>query len=467
MGLSHGLIISIFYLYMKAIRIHSIVSSIGIVLVAVAIFVVLPLILQAQTISVSGGSSASVGTGYICPADAMMCPDGSWTSRSGPNCQFVCPGTTSPSPSPVLKTSPSSGVAPLTVSFSYSLESSISNSNAYRIDFGDGTTSGTLDVGCGIVGPTQMGCPRSLVASHTYRAVGTYTAELIYDMCGNSGGVTQCMTPVQIVSSATVVVRASSGGGDVAGFSASPRSGSAPLAVTFSLTSTDPSVYTVDFGDTSINSLRDTRAQFEVCAESYPYHCSLSHTYRMAGTYTATLIKYACPPGALCIRAEEVISKVVITVQKSVGGGGGNGILSVTPVKGPAPLMATFSAALTDTQYYGLTFGDGATGGFTTCSKSYPQRCSISHTYHTAGTYTAQLVYDRCPVSMTSVRCMMPTQIVDTVTVVVTADGVVIAPPLGDGVVVDVGGGVGNGDGGVPRDSWFVSFFRHIFFFWR
>ncbi|RJQ33303.1 hypothetical protein C4568_04800 [Candidatus Parcubacteria bacterium] len=28
-----------------------------------------------------------------CTADAMQCPDGSWVGRSGPNCQFVCPGT--------------------------------------------------------------------------------------------------------------------------------------------------------------------------------------------------------------------------------------------------------------------------------------------------------------------------------------------------------------------------------------
>lgn len=27
----------------------------------------------------------------ICTADAMMCPDGSYVGRSGPNCQFVCP----------------------------------------------------------------------------------------------------------------------------------------------------------------------------------------------------------------------------------------------------------------------------------------------------------------------------------------------------------------------------------------
>lgn len=30
----------------------------------------------------------------MCTMDAMQCPDGSWTGRSGPNCEFVCPGQT-------------------------------------------------------------------------------------------------------------------------------------------------------------------------------------------------------------------------------------------------------------------------------------------------------------------------------------------------------------------------------------
>lgn len=29
----------------------------------------------------------------FCTMDAMECPDGSWVGRTGPNCEFVCPGT--------------------------------------------------------------------------------------------------------------------------------------------------------------------------------------------------------------------------------------------------------------------------------------------------------------------------------------------------------------------------------------
>jgi hypothetical protein len=28
----------------------------------------------------------------FCTADAMQCPDGTWVGRTGPNCEFVCPG---------------------------------------------------------------------------------------------------------------------------------------------------------------------------------------------------------------------------------------------------------------------------------------------------------------------------------------------------------------------------------------
>lgn len=30
----------------------------------------------------------------VCTMDAMMCPDGSYVGRTGPNCEFVCPGGT-------------------------------------------------------------------------------------------------------------------------------------------------------------------------------------------------------------------------------------------------------------------------------------------------------------------------------------------------------------------------------------
>lgn len=36
--------------------------------------------------------SVNDGGEVFCTADAMQCPDGSWVGRTGPKCEFVCPG---------------------------------------------------------------------------------------------------------------------------------------------------------------------------------------------------------------------------------------------------------------------------------------------------------------------------------------------------------------------------------------
>lgn len=77
---------------------------------------------------------------------------------------------TSAATSVSFSVSPVSGVAPLTVYFSGSI-----NSAGYSIDFGDGTTS--ADVGCGH-GACSGGGPTSVGVSHTYSATGTYTPKL-------------------------------------------------------------------------------------------------------------------------------------------------------------------------------------------------------------------------------------------------------------------------------------------------
>lgn len=44
--------------------------------------------------------ASHVGDQIVCTADAMRCPDGSWVGRSGPNCEFVCPTSTSTNTGP-------------------------------------------------------------------------------------------------------------------------------------------------------------------------------------------------------------------------------------------------------------------------------------------------------------------------------------------------------------------------------
>ncbi len=106
-----------------------------------------------------------------------------------------------------LSANPSSGVAPLTVSFI----ASVPDSNQYIIDYGDGSNSGALQSSClsnqpypGYQGPA-MSCTTS--AAHTYTASGTYTATLSrYFACMYSNP--RCMIAVQNIGQATVVVSA-------------------------------------------------------------------------------------------------------------------------------------------------------------------------------------------------------------------------------------------------------------------
>ncbi len=45
------------------------------------------------------------GEPVACTMDAMMCPDGTYVGRSGPNCQFVCP-TVTPNTTPTTPSAP-------------------------------------------------------------------------------------------------------------------------------------------------------------------------------------------------------------------------------------------------------------------------------------------------------------------------------------------------------------------------
>jgi hypothetical protein len=62
----------------------------------------------AQGAGVSGSANADL---TVCTADAMQCPDGSWVGRSGPNCQFVCPGPDDTVTSPPSSQPPSDSPA--------------------------------------------------------------------------------------------------------------------------------------------------------------------------------------------------------------------------------------------------------------------------------------------------------------------------------------------------------------------
>jgi hypothetical protein len=54
------------------------------------------------------GQGILPGEGVVCTADAMMCADGSYVGRTGPNCEFVCPGSTPKTSTPSSQMQPGS-----------------------------------------------------------------------------------------------------------------------------------------------------------------------------------------------------------------------------------------------------------------------------------------------------------------------------------------------------------------------
>jgi len=147
---------------------------------------------------------------------------------------------------------------------------------------------------------------------------------------------------------------------------ATPASGTAPLAVTFSSAgSSDPdgtiASYSWSFGDGG----KATGA-------------TVSHTYTTAGTYTATLV--VTDNGGLTGNAT-----VTVTVSQAANKAP-IAIVSATPTSGNAPLAVSFSSSGShdpdgSISTYSWNFGDGGTATGST----------VSHTYNAAGTYTARL----------------------------------------------------------------------------
>ncbi|MDB5238359.1 MAG: repeat containing protein [Candidatus Kaiserbacteria bacterium] len=196
--------------------------------------------------------------------------------------------------------SPTSGTAPLTVSFS---ASGPSGTNFSSISYGDGT-SGSLNAA-----PVCASCNAASSASHVYATAGTYTVTLGY-MPPCAVGMA-CAQVVQ-TKTVTITVNAPASQADTV-FSASPTSGTAPLSVAFSATGPSGTNFSsITFGDGTSGSLNAA----PVCA-SCNASSAASHTYTTTGTYTATLgYMPPCPSGMACTQVMQT-KTVTITVSGS------------------------------------------------------------------------------------------------------------------------------------------------------
>ncbi len=178
---------------------------------------------------------------------------------------------------------------------------------------------------------------------HHYANYGTYDVTLTVSGPGGNSVMTK---PGYIVV----------GGPPVAAFSASDTTGTAPLAVTFTDATTGPVItWGWDFGDGAVDSVQNP-----------------AHTFTTAGTYNVTLI------AATACAADT--SSLQIQVNPIAGP---TAAFSATPTSGCAPVIVNFTDQSTgDITDWNWDFGD-ATGDTTQ---------NPSHTYNVAGSYDVRLI---------------------------------------------------------------------------
>ncbi len=243
-------------------------------------------------------------------------------------------GSAPPPAAPVadFSATPTSGEAPVTVSFS---DASTGDVTAYAWDFGDGGSSTAQN------------------PSNTYSAAGSYTVVLTVTGPGGSDTAT-CASCITVTDPPPPP--------PVADFTAAPISGEAPVTVTFTDASTgDITSHSWDFGDGGSSTSQNP-----------------SHTYSAAGTYDVSLT--VTGPGgsdtATCASCITVTDPPPPPPEAPVAD------FSVSTTGGEAPVTIAFTDASTgEITSYAWDFGDGGTS-----TSQNP-----SHTYTAAGNYTVSL----------------------------------------------------------------------------
>jgi PKD repeat protein len=227
--------------------------------------------------------------------------------------------------------SPTSGIAPLTVTFSGGASGGTSP-YTYEWVFGDGATGGVP------------------FTSHTYTAAGQYDA---YLTAKDSAGQTGYSAPIRIDVQAGRLVASAVG---------SPTRGPAPLDVQFVSSvsgGTAPFYFAWEFGDGGVSGTQDPM-----------------HTYFVPGSYSASVLVRDSGPTPQQTKSNEVVIEVERGQQDL------KIAIDASPRSGPATLSVKFTSQVgggSPPYAYAWTFGDGTTG-----SGDAP-----THAYSTPGIYQA------------------------------------------------------------------------------
>ena len=223
---------------------------------------------------------------------------------------------------------PTSGVAPLTVSFT---DQSTGEITSWLWDFGDGNTDSTRN------------------PIHTYASPGTYTVTLT--VTGPGGGDTALKADYITVNYPAIV----------ADFAATPTSGPAPLTVSFTDQSTgDITSWLWNFGDGNTDSTRNP-----------------IHTYASPGTYTVTLTVSGPDGSDTAVKADYITVNYPAPVAA----------FAAAPTSGPAPLTVSFIDQSTgEITSWLWDFGDGSTDSTQTPTHTYTSPGTYTVTLTVSGT---------------------------------------------------------------------------------
>lgn len=282
-----------------------------------------------------------------------------------------------------------SGISPVTINFT---DNSTGNITSRSWSFGDGTTSTVQN------------------PAKTYSKAGTYTVKLT--ATGPGGSTT---------STKTISVSAPTVAAPVSTFAATPISGTAPLLVTLTDTSTGTVTGRLwDLGDGTTSTAQ-----------------SVAKTYNSAGTYT---VKLTVTNASGSSTTTKTISATATTPAANFTASSSTGV---------APLTTTFNNTSTGTVLsYAWNFGDPTSQSNTSTAQN------PSHTYQKAGTYTVTLV-------ATGPNGTTPSTKTQTVTVkaatTATASGLVAAYNFEEGYGATVVDASGKGNHGVTRGTMRVA----------
>ena len=272
-----------------------------------------------------GGTSTAANPGYTYTTPGTYAVTLTATGPGGTSTASRPAYIVVADPAPVANFTgaPASGTAPLAVLFT---NQTTGNVTGYQWSFGDGGTSTASN------------------PSHTYTAPGAYTVTLVATGPGGAG----------VASKASYISVAYPA--PVAGFTALPTSGIAPLAVQFNNQTTGNATgYQWVFGDGGTSTATDP-----------------SRTYATPGVYAVTLT--ATGPGGTDV--ETRASYITVAYPAPAPG------FTAAPTSGTAPLAVQFTNQTTgNVTGYQWVFGDG---GVSTAA-------SPSHSYSAPGVYTVTL----------------------------------------------------------------------------